>query len=261
MTATPLVSIVIPVRNDRDGIARTLEAIRQLPINVLSVLECVVVDGGSTDSTLEVVSNFPTLVDHVLSGADSGVYDALNRGISLARGAWIWVLGAGDCPLADGTARWFESLAGSDRDVAWAATVRSDNAREAGVPERFTPRWDRSMWWRNAIHHQGLLAPRHWLTDHPFDATFRILGDYAWLLDMKRQSKRVTCVPDCEVARVGSGGLSRRFHAALYMEEWKAKQSRLPLLPRLAQPLWLPAKWSFKQCSRVLKSLGASTSQ
>ena len=261
MTASPMVSIVIPVRDDRNGITRTLEAIERLPSAVLSLLECVVVDGGSTDGTLEAMANFPSLVDHVLSGADAGVYDALNRGIGRAHGQWIWVLGAGDCPLAEGLVAWFEPLEGSDRDVAWAASVRTDDAREAGVPERFIPRWDGSMWWRNAIHHQGLLAPRHWLTEHPFDPSFRVLGDYAWLLDMKRQGKQVKCMPSCEVAEVGSGGLSRRFHAALYMEEWRAKRSRLPLLPLLIHPLWLPAKWAFKQCSSVFRSLGASTSQ
>lgn len=92
MTATPLVSIVIPVRNDREGITRTLGAIQQLPNHVQSVLECVVVDGGSTDGTLEVIANFPTLVDHLLSGRQRRVRRTESRNFtspwSMDLGAW-----------------------------------------------------------------------------------------------------------------------------------------------------------------------------
>ena len=185
----------------------------------------------------------------------------MNRGVALAKGQWVWFLGAGDCPNPDGVHEAMARLQTLSKDAGLAASVATDARREAGVPSVFSPSWGNTLWWRNTIHHQGLWAPRAWLEELPFDASLKVLGDYAWLLDMKLRHKPLECHPQWKLAQVGSGGLSRQFHASLYMEEWRMKQGRMPLPVRLAQAVWLPAKWAFKQSSKVANSLGASTSQ
>ena len=261
MTGRPLLSVVVPVRNDRRGLHTTLGALQSLPIECLQRMECIVVDGGSSDGSVAALAEFPGLVTHLLAQTDDGVYDAMNRGVALAKGHWVWFLGAGDCPNPDGVHEAMARLQTLSKDAGLAASVATDARREAGVPSLFSPSWSKALWWRNTIHHQGLWAPRAWLNELPFDASLKVLGDYAWLLDMKLRHKPLECHPQWTLAQVGSGGLSRQFHASLYFEEWRMKQGRTPLPVRLAQAVWLPAKWAFKQSSKVANSLGASTSQ
>ena len=261
MTERPLLSVVVPVRNDHRGLHTTLGALQSLPAECLQRMECIVVDGGSSDGSVAALAEFPALVTHLLAQTDHGVYDAMNRGVALAQGHWVWFLGAGDCPNPEGVNEGMARLQTLSKNAGLAASVATDARREPGVPSLFSPSWGEALWWRNTIHHQGLWAPRAWLKEMPFDASLKVLGDYAWLLDMKLRHKPLECHPQWTLAQVGSGGLSRQFHASLYLEEWRMKQGRMPLPVRLAQAIWLPAKWAFKQSSKVAKSLGASTSQ
>ena len=102
MSHTPLLGLVIPTWNAADELEATLNALRALPQDLLAPLDIVVADGGSTDRTLEVLASNADLVAHVDSQTDRGVYDAMNRGVTRTRAPWIWFMGAGDLPNAEG---------------------------------------------------------------------------------------------------------------------------------------------------------------
>jgi glycosyltransferase involved in cell wall biosynthesis len=88
------VSIVTAVRNGAGAMRVTLESVAQ---QSWQDLEHVIVDGASTDATLDVVRRYPARLGAVVSERDSGVYDAFNKGLKLATGDFIVFLGAGDC--------------------------------------------------------------------------------------------------------------------------------------------------------------------
>jgi glycosyltransferase involved in cell wall biosynthesis len=97
MTA-PRLSIVTVCRNDRDGLTRTLDSVARQTWRDLEVL---VVDGASTDGSAEHARGRTDLALSVVSEADRGPYDAMNKGIRQARGAHLLFLNAGDHLASD----------------------------------------------------------------------------------------------------------------------------------------------------------------
>jgi len=89
----PLVSIVLAIFNAGDAVRKTIENICS---QTYSQRELLIVDGGSTDETLELIREREKSVDYWLSEPDRGVYDAFNKGIGLAKGDWLYFMGAGD---------------------------------------------------------------------------------------------------------------------------------------------------------------------
>lgn len=92
----PLISVIIVVKNACATITSAVESIRE---QSYSAVECIVIDGASTDGTLEILQN-DSSIDMLISEPDRGIYDAMNKGIRHASGEWILFLGADD-RLAD----------------------------------------------------------------------------------------------------------------------------------------------------------------
>ena len=92
----PLVSIVVPTMNSAATLAQALQS---LVSQTRRDFEVIVSDGASTDATLAVAQRFTQALPalRIDSRPDSGVYDAVNRGVRLARGTWFLVLGGDDC--------------------------------------------------------------------------------------------------------------------------------------------------------------------
>jgi len=89
----PIVTVVTVVFNGRDYLEETiLSVITQTYENV----EYIVIDGGSTDGTLDIIRRYDNCIDYWLSEPDKGIYDAMNKGTELASGAWINFMNAGD---------------------------------------------------------------------------------------------------------------------------------------------------------------------
>ncbi len=88
-----MVSIITVVRNGATTIERT----------ILSVInqdyqdyEFIIIDGKSTDDTLKIINLYSDRIQKVISEPDNGIYDAMNKGISLATGDWVYFLGCDD---------------------------------------------------------------------------------------------------------------------------------------------------------------------
>jgi glycosyltransferase involved in cell wall biosynthesis len=95
----PLVSIVTICYNLEDQIEKTLNSVLNLDSNFF---EYVIIDGGSTDRTLEIIELYKIKFEErsisfrLVSEKDKGIYDAMNKGVKMARGKWVNILTGGD---------------------------------------------------------------------------------------------------------------------------------------------------------------------
>ena len=89
----PKVSVITVVRNDKEHIESTLNS---LFVQDYPNIEYIVIDGASTDGTLEILEKYRNIIDYLISEPDNGIYDAMNKGISISNGDYIGFLNSGD---------------------------------------------------------------------------------------------------------------------------------------------------------------------
>ena len=88
-----LLSIIIATYNAGNTLDACLTSITK---QKSSEIELLIIDGGSSDKTLDIIHSYGDKIDVLISEPDKGIYDAWNKGISHATGAWIMFIGADD---------------------------------------------------------------------------------------------------------------------------------------------------------------------
>lgn len=89
----PLVSVITIVYNGEKDVERTIySVINQTYRNI----EYIIVDGGSKDSTVDIIRSHENHIIKWISESDKGIYDAMNKGIKMASGEWLVMMNAGD---------------------------------------------------------------------------------------------------------------------------------------------------------------------
>jgi len=161
----PLVSIITVVYRDCFELIPLMETIFS---HASSDTEIIVIDGGSSDGTLELLQGWSAKIDYWLSEKDSGLYEAMNKGISVATGEYILHMNAGDHLLSIPTAE-LARCKTDNIDVA-CFDVLMDGKNVYHPRAGFILRID------NSWHHQGTFYRR---TSHPgYNTRYRIFGDF-----------------------------------------------------------------------------------
>ena len=93
----PLLTIITVNLDDKSGLSRTVESIKN---QNFQDFEFIIIDGGSKDESLEVIKENESLIDYWVSEKDSGIYNAMNKGINKASGKYILFLNSGDYLLS-----------------------------------------------------------------------------------------------------------------------------------------------------------------
>lgn len=208
MGAAPLISIVIATRDAARRLPRCLESLRA---QAFRGFEAVVIDGGSSDGTVDLLKSSGDVVAAWRSAPDAGPYSAWNAALPLARGEWICFLGADDWLWDAGS---LERLVPHLRGALPRHRVVYGRLRlvdEAGrvVEERGRP-WPElrpRFLAHECLPHPGLMHHRSLFERHGrFDESFRIAADYEFLL-RELTTGEALFVPEL-VAGAGWGGLS-----------------------------------------------------
>lgn len=115
-------SIITVAFNAESSILRTVNSVRR---NKNNDIEYIVIDGKSSDSTLQILDDNRDIIDVLISEKDNGIYDALNKGIRNASGDYVMLLAADDELLDGSLIRVFDTLH-SDTDV-WCGSIIQKN--------------------------------------------------------------------------------------------------------------------------------------
>lgn len=203
------ISIVTAVRNDAGTIAETLSSVAD---QVDADIEHIVIDGGSTDGTVDIIKQYAAGLSYFVSESDRGPYDGMNKGIAAATGDVIGFLNGDDAFLSKHVvARISEVLADPNVDGCYANLVYTDR----DDPNRIV------RWWRSQPYRPGLFK-RGWMPAHPtfyvkrrvfeqfggFDLEFKLQADFDLTLRfMHIHTIRTVYVPECWV-RMRLGGMT-----------------------------------------------------
>ena len=87
------ITVITVVLNDEVHIQKTIESVLN---QTWSDLEYIIIDGGSTDHTLSIIEKFRSKIHYLVSESDSGIYDAMNKGIRHAHGEFTHFMNSGD---------------------------------------------------------------------------------------------------------------------------------------------------------------------
>jgi putative colanic acid biosynthesis glycosyltransferase len=220
----PILSIVTVTYRDVVGLTRTLRSLRPLCAVAGTEISVHVVDGGSGPSVHTAVSTSGLGVDLVSEG-DSGIYDAMNKGLARSTGDYVWFLNGGDvCTVTE----WADlrKLLGPHLDLVFCS-YQLDLGRRL-VTRR--PRGTNFIRHGLPTSHQAIFFPRAATAAIGYDTSYQITGDYqltAALLQSGVQARpsRLT------VARFAAGGRSQ-VHARLLTQEASRVQRSVLHLPR-----------------------------
>jgi len=175
--------------------------------------ELIVIDGGSTDgSRLWLESQRPQIAT-LVSEPDTGVYDAMNKGIAAAHGEWVLFLGADDRLVNDKVLDEASGRLQCTTAEVVAGEAAYDDGRIYKPARRVNPLA------RNFVHHQGTFYRRALFAEHgSFDSSLTIMADYDFNLRLWKQHVRFEPIP-LRIASCQPGGLSDAGHWHGYAEE------------------------------------------
>ncbi len=101
------VSIITVVYNSKNNISKTIESV----INqTYKNYEYIIIDGGSTNGTLDIINDYSASISKIISESDKGIYDAMNKEINFAIGDWVYFLNSGDVFFSNETIKKIFSL-------------------------------------------------------------------------------------------------------------------------------------------------------
>lgn len=206
---SPLFSIIVPTFNAAPTLDSCLESIVG---QTFKDVEVVLVDGGSSDETLDITSKFGTTLGARLivhSGPDEGPYDAMNHGVVLAKGAWLLFLGADDVLYDTDTLANVAAFIADHQPcelVYGDVVMRSTGSRHAGAFDL-----DRLLFETNMCHQSVFYRHELFAGIGPYNLRYRVWADWDFNIRCFSNPALNTRYMDIVIARYNDmTGLSMR---------------------------------------------------
>lgn len=189
MSPTPNISIITVTYNAAQYLEKTIWSITS---QSYPNIEYLIIDGGSTDGTVDIIEQYADRIAYWCSEPDKGLYDAMNKGLRRASGDYVWFINAGDLiHTPDTVERIVVQLTGDELpDVIYGETAIIDGeGRNLGLRRLRAPR---TLTWKRfrmgmLVCHQSFIVRREITPE--YDLRYRFSADYDWAIKCLKNAK------------------------------------------------------------------------
>ena len=206
--AAPVISIITVCYNASREIEATLKSVKE---QSFKGYEYIIIDGASKDNTLNVISQSGVEPTYLISERDKGIYDAMNKGLALAKGEYLMFLNAGDSLYSPQTLQTIADVAEQEKpDVIYGDTAIVDADRNYLRPRKLRPPKTLTCnSFKNGmlVCHQAFLPKRELAM--PYDMKYRFSADFDWCVKILSKSKKCTQIEEYIVNYLDEGATTR----------------------------------------------------
>lgn len=254
MQAQPKITIITVVYNGIDLLLGTMQSVfNQTYPNI----EYLIIDGNSNDGTLKLIKENEQNITKWISGPDEGLYDAMNKGMKMATGDFLWFMNAGDRIFANNTVEKMMALCTPETDVLFGEVMLVNESRTylGTRSEVSTQKLPEKLDWQSlkygmCVCHQAFL-PRREIA--PLYALDNLSADIEWVICCLKKARKVTA-SNLILAEYLTGGLSKKRHKEGLKGRYSILQKYYGFVPNIWNHLIITIRAIFHKIQRVGKT-------
>lgn len=192
--ASPFVSIIVATYNAQNYLEATIKSIINQHYNDY---ELIIVDGGSKDATLDIITKYKPQISVAIIEADKGIYDAWNKGIKISKGEWICFIGAGDLLSPNALSEYKKSIQNYQRAIPLeyisgkATLIDKNNKPLRTIGKAWN--WKAFKNYMCVAHVASLHSKTLYQKYGMYNLAYKITGDYELLLRAGNQLNTAFC--------------------------------------------------------------------
>lgn len=237
-------AIITICYNDRKGLESTFASLRAQSDRHFDLI---IVDGGSTDGSVDLIQQNLDLVTQWESGPDGGIYDAQNKGWRMAKTPFVLFLNSGDVLVDPFVIKQALPLIDTEVDIAYGDVQLSGSGRLLGIkkhPGTITTAW----LMKEVVAHQAQFIRRELLERlHGYDKNYRIVADYAFFARAFWEGGTVFRKLDMVVGVFDLGGIS-----SAKANKGEVAKERRSIQLRYAPRAWYLLYHTYAAINRIL---------
>lgn len=169
-----MITIVTINLNNKDGLKRTIGSV--VNQTFFDKVEYVIIDGGSTDGSVDVIKEYDDNIAYWCSEPDGGIFPAMNKSIEHINGDYVLYLNSGDILNKNNV---IERVYGElDKDIVYGNEYKVNNKRTLA---RFPDNLNENFFKKSALPHQSTFIRAELLKQRGYSDKWKVLGDWSWL--------------------------------------------------------------------------------
>ncbi len=240
LSNTPLLSLITVTYNADAVLESTIQSIVH---QSFTNYEYIIIDGGSSDRTLAIVRNYASHLSYWVSEPDSGLYDAMNKGLKAARGKYVWFMNAGDKLYDANTLKHVFELCPPDADVYYGDALFFDGTgQDLGLRSEVTPhQLPAVLTWKHfrfgmVVCHQSFIVRRSMAPE--YDLLHHYSSDVDWEIRCLQAARTIVNTQSI-LSRYLTGGFSRKNHGNSLKDRYLVLQKHFGVFGNFVNHLWI----------------------
>jgi len=209
-------SIITVNFNNKEGLRKTIESVIH---QTFRDFEFIVIDGGSTDGSTDVIKEYDKQIDYWVSEPDGGIYQGMNKGVKKATGDYLNFMNSGDCFYANDVLQKVANYS-YDSDIITGRDYHYNEEKKRGHASIQPTRLSMITFFTSTLDHQSSFIKKHLFEGSLYREDLRLVSDWVFFVEKVVLEGKIVCfIPDIICRREVAGITAQQYSLNLREKE------------------------------------------